>query len=119
MSKAQVEQDKSSLWEILVPTMHPETAEFPKERPIRKRFHQVWDEYVRAISGGLTIMSPSKGQWVSPHGRLFVERMIPVRILATRAQIETIIDHTMRYYNQEAVLCYRVSDDVILKHRSA
>jgi hypothetical protein len=43
--------------------------------------------------------------------------MIPVRIAATRAQIDQILNMTMAYYDQLAVLCYRVSDEVILLER--
>jgi hypothetical protein len=60
-------------------------------------------------------MAPSKGQWVSPEGKYFQERMIPVRIACTRAQIDKIIDITLKYYEQEAVMCYRISDLVIIR----
>jgi hypothetical protein len=60
-------------------------------------------------------MRPAKGQWVSPDGQLFKERMIPVRIMATREQIDTIIDLTLEYYDQLAVMCYKISDEVILR----
>jgi hypothetical protein len=101
------------LWEILVPTVRADG------RPIHTRFHKVWDGKVRAISGGLTILQPAKGQWVHPeHGTLFAERMIPVRIMCTRHEIEQIIDITLEYYDQLAVMAYRVSDLVILKHRT-
>lgn len=43
--------------------------------------------------------------------------MIPVRIVADREEIEKIIDITIKYYDQEAVLAYRISNEVILKHR--
>jgi hypothetical protein len=99
------------LWEVLVPTVRNDGT------PIRTRFHRVWDDKVRAISGGLTIMPPTKGQWVAPGGDLFHERMIPVRVIATRKQIDAIIDLTLTYYDQRAVLCYKVSDEVILRHR--
>lgn len=101
------------MWEILVPTIRMKDG-----KPYKTRFHRVWDSKVRAISGGLTIMTPAKGQWIAKDGQLFVERMIPVRIMCTREQIETIVDMTMEYYDQLAVLAYRVSDDVILKHRN-
>lgn len=78
--------------------------------------NKVWDNKVKEISGGMTIMPKSKGHWVNPTGQLFVEEMIPVRILATREEIEKIIDFTIPYYSQEAVLAYKVSDEVILKH---
>jgi hypothetical protein len=50
-------------------------------------------------------------------GDLFQERMIPVRIMATRDEIEKIVELTLKYYNQIAVLCYKISDEVILKFR--
>ena len=101
-----------SLWEILVPTIRNDG------KPYRLRYHKVWDKKVKEISGGLTIMPKAKGQWISPSGTLFVEQMIPVRILATKSEIESIVDLTIKYYSQEAVLAYKVSDDVILKYAS-
>lgn len=98
------------LWEILVPTVRRKDGQ-----PYRTRYHRVWDGKVRAISGGLTILTPAKGQWVAPDGQLFVERMIPVRVIATRTEIEKVIDLTLDYYDQLAVLCYKISDEVILR----
>jgi len=104
--------DEKAMWEILVPTKSNEG------QPYRTRYHRVWDAKVRAITKGLTILMPAKGQWVSPSGDLYVERMIPVRILCTKTEIEQIIDMTMIYYNQLAVLAYKISTDYILKHKS-
>lgn len=99
---------------MLVPTVRA------NGKPIHTRFHKVWDAKVRAISGGLTILQPAKGQWVHPEdGSLFAERMIPVRIMCTREQINQIIDMTLEYYDQIAVLAYRVSDEIILRYRAA
>lgn len=98
------------LWEILVPCVRNDG------RPIRVRFHRVWDAKVREISGGLTIMKPARGQWIDPHeGDLYEERMIPVRFVATREQMEEIVDMTCVYYEQLAVLCYRIADEVIYR----
>lgn len=99
------------MWEIYVPTASNEG------KPFRTRYHRVWDAKVREISGGLTILTPAKGHWVSPEGKLFTERMIPVRILATEEEIDSIIAMTMKYYDQEAVLAYSISDRVKLVHR--
>jgi hypothetical protein len=99
-------------WEILVPT------QFNDGTPIRLRYHRVWDERVRTLTGGLTVLSPARGTWMSPCGRLFRERMIPVRVIATREQMDSIAAMTMDYYRQEAVLFYRVSDHVVMCHRS-
>lgn len=100
-----------SMWEILVPTLRMSDG-----KPYKTRFHRVWDAKVRKISGGLTIQTPAKGQWIARDGELFVERMIPVRIMCARDEIMAIIDMTMAYYEQLAVLAYKISDDVILKH---
>lgn len=99
------------MWEILVPTKSNIGV------PFRTRYHRVWDEKVRKISGGLTILQPAKGQWINKENSIFIERMIPVRIIATREDIDKIIDLTIEHYNQEAVLCYRVADLFILKNR--
>lgn len=97
------------VWEILVPCTKP------NGRPNRTRFHRVWDEKIRLITGGLTVCTPNKGQWVSPDGETIIERMIPVRIVCTRDQINEIIDMTLNYYEQEAVLAYKISSEVILR----
>lgn len=124
----------TSMWEILVPTekriKSPQPVEcgdkhdvamraWARANTYKTRYHRVWDEKVRAITGGLTILTPAKGQWVSPEGELFVERMIPVRIVASREEIERVIDMTITYYDQLAVLCYKISDEVIFKHALA
>lgn len=100
------------LWEIMVPTM------FNDGTPIRTRYHRVWDKKVYEITGGLTIHMPSKGKWVNKEdGELFQERMIPVRIACTREQIEKIIDITIDYYKQIAVMAYKISEEVIIKYK--
>jgi hypothetical protein len=85
-------------------------------RPVRTRYHRVWDAKVRDISGGLTILSPAKGHWISPDKELFVERMIPVRLLCTFAEIKKIAAMTAKYYRQKAVMYYEVSNNVFIDH---
>lgn len=129
---------RKCMWEILVPTEKRVKSPAPNpndclyggdtwsvavtnwkiKNSYSTRYHKVWDAEVRRITGGLTILTPAKGQWVSPDGELFSERMIPVRIVATRDQIDRIIDLTLLYYDQLAVFCAKVSDEVIIKHRT-
>lgn len=100
-----------SLYEILVPTIM-------NKKPVRTKHHRQWDSYVHKISGGLTILKPNKGKWASPHSNeLYEERVIPVRIACTRNQINKIIDFTISHYNQLAVMAYKLSTEVIIKHR--
>lgn len=104
-----------NMWEILVPTEY----RLSPGRYYRTRYHRVWDKKVRDITGGLTVLTPAKGSWNNPKtGELFSERMIPVRIMATRSEIEQIVDMTLTYYDQLAVLCYKVSDEVILRYKN-
>ena len=98
------------LWEILVPTIRNDG------RPIRTRFHRIWDEQVRKITGGLTVLQPVRGQWLASDKELFAERMIPVRIACTEEQINIISDLTAKYYEQLAVMFYRISDKVVIKN---
>jgi hypothetical protein len=97
------------MFTILVPTVRN------NGRPFRLRYHRLWDAKVRDISGGLTIMPPVKGQWM--HGsELFAERMIPVMFIATDAQKDAIVAMTLIHYEQLAMLCWEVSQNVTLYH---
>jgi len=98
------------LFEILVP------AEVDgKEIPVE--FHHAWDEKVRKIAGGLSILKSMKGQWVNKEGNLFAEKTIPVRVACGMLEIYNIAKMTQEYYNQEAIMVYRVSDMVMFVER--
>lgn len=102
------------LWEILVPAKKNDGSEY------NLSYHQLWDQQVRDITGGLTIMKPAKGQWVNPEDKeVFIEAMIPVRIaIENNDQLEKIINLTMQHYqDQIAVMVYRISDNTIIRYR--
>ena len=100
----------NQLFEILVPCVRNDG------RPIRTKCHREWDGRVRRVANGLTVFQPVKGQWLSPAGELFAERMIPVRIMCSIEQIEVIALLTAKFYDQQAVMYYRVSDYVRVVH---
>ncbi len=97
------------MWEILVPASSPELK-------FTMAHHKEWDEYVKAVAGGITINKTAKGEWISPDGTLFKDTIIPVRIMCTEAEIEKIIEFTIRHYTQEAVLAYEISNHVKLRY---
>lgn len=100
----------SKLFEILIP------CQTNQGKPIKTRQHKEWDQRVRRITNGLTVLPPIKsGQWVSPSGELFNERMIPVRIAASFTQMEQISDMTAKFYGQRAVMFYQLSENVTIK----
>lgn len=99
-----------SLWQIMVP------CNYNDGKPVRTRHHREWDKRVRKITGGLTILTPSKGQWVDPSdGHLYVDRVIPVNIIATAADMDKIADITIKHYKQLAVMYFKLSDTAIIK----
>jgi len=95
------------LWEIFVPTHHPSG---PK---IGEVYHEMWDQYVSELAGGLTIYSPLKGRW-QDNGTMIKEGMIPCRIVCEEGQIELIAQMTAKHYQQKEILYWKVSDEVYL-----
>ena len=103
---------ETELWEILVPASNNTDQKFTYEH------HKEWDAFVKKVTGGVTVMKTAKGQWLSPTGKLYIDRMIPCRIVCDEQQISEIIDFTIEHYTQEAVLAYRISTNVILRHKT-
>jgi hypothetical protein len=93
------------LFEILVPTIYGDT-----NRPISTAHHREWDKVIRKISGGLTILTPAKGQWIHEHN-VYEERVIPVRIMCTEKDMEKIVPFTLKHYRQKAVMYYVLSNE--------
>lgn len=104
--------DYQCLWQIMVP------CSWNDGRPVRTRHHKAWDEKVRKITKGLTILPPGKGQWIDPSdGKLYAERVIPVNIIATEKQMDRISDITMKHYDQIAVMYFKLSEMAIIKYK--
>lgn len=98
------------LYEILVPTKYGDTI-----KPISTKHHKEWDKRVCAISGGLTILSPAKGQWMH-QDTLYEERVIPVRILTGPVNMTRIIQLTLKHYRQKAVMYYVISEEAYITY---
>ena len=101
------------LWEIIVPTQFDDTKE-----DIPVEHHREWDRLVREISGGLTMLRSATGQWVQA-GQVQQENVIPVRLIATREQIEEIAKFTARHYRQRVAMVYKISDEVLFMNAEA
>jgi len=103
-------EDKN-VWRIFVPRFSNQGLEYQID------YHREWDKRVRDIAGGVTILRTARGQWVNPEGAVFAEEMIPVEIYCDEPSIDSIIQLTMDYYDQEAIFAYKASFDVKLVHR--
>lgn len=98
-------------WELLVPMTTTAGHKIPVEH------HRNWDSKVRSISGGLTILRAMRGQWLF-RDKLFEEKVIPCRILATREEMDKIVAMTLdHYHDQHCILAYQLSSEVILRYR--
>ena len=95
------------LWEILVPTHFDDSKE-----EITPQHHKEWHHLVREVSGGLTMLRAAKGQWVHL-GEVQQESVIPVRLIATREQIDKIAKFTAQHYRQKVIMVYKISDEVL------
>lgn len=100
-----------NIYEILVPASN-------RKEKFSYEHHKVWDSFVTSVAGGVTINKSAKGEWYSPEGELYRDRMIPCKIACTREQLDRIIDFTIKHYEQEAVMAYLISNEVIIKHKS-
>ena len=99
------------LWEILVPASNGK-----KKIKFSYNHHKEWDAFVRNISGGVTILKTGKGEWISPDGELFADRVIPCRVvIKSKEEIDKIINFTLVHYDQLAVMAYKISDEVIIR----
>lgn len=97
------------MWEILVPTAGNDGT------PFSVRHHRTWDEHVKILAGGMTLLKPVRGTWVDPTSSTeYTERMIPVRIVCTEEQIVEICKETARMYDQVAVLATLVAERTVL-----
>jgi hypothetical protein len=105
------------LYEILVPEYFNDGKKVPLLHHIK------WDKFVKNITGGLTILKPAKGIWYDKS-----ESMIPVRMMCDepeiyfhgieptgdfdKRQIKKIVAFTLDHYQQDAIMHYKISDDV-------
>lgn len=104
--------EKRMMYMILVP------ASRGKKRFSYEGHHKAFDSKVKEICGGITIHRPVKGEWISPDGIIFTDRMIPVMIAVKEERdIEVIANFALNHYDEEAIMYYKVSDDVRILHR--
>jgi hypothetical protein len=101
-----------TLWEILVPVCDNEGNKYDIS------YHKQWDGFVRSftIGKGITIFKSARGVWVAIDGEEHEEKMIPVRVYCSDESIQKIVDFTGYHYKQKAVMYYRVSENIIVKH---
>jgi len=108
-----MEMMNRQIWEIFVPTKRKDG------KPIKTKHHRQWDKKVQKITDGLTIYTPTVGKWKSKDGKEYIDRMIPVRIVATEGQMKEIVEITLSHYSdEEAVMAYVLSEKYILSERS-
>lgn len=77
-----------------------------------------WDEFVINMAGGLTIVKKTAGHWQHPTTGIKIrEQMVIVQVACEPEQLNKILDFSLDYYKQDAIMAYEVSPNVIFKRR--
>ena len=103
------EAETLDLWEILVPVASNEGVPFSEDH------HESFRRIVRALpgNGGTTSRPAGDGDWEDKEtGERFVEKMIPIRFRACRADAERIAAHARKFYDQIEVWVYKISSGI-------
>ena len=112
------EAELLDLWEILVPVASNEGVPFPEDH------HEAFRRIVRSLPGnsGTTTRPAGDGDWQdNDTGKVYAEKMIPIRFRACRADAERMAEHARRFYDQIVVMAYRIASghDVIMATRKS
>jgi len=100
-----------SLWEIMIP------KNIDKHTIFHVSCHREWSNYVENITNGMVFFSSLDRRWISPKETSpYFDNKIPVRIFCNKEQIKKIISFTMKHYDQNHVIAYKLSDSIILDH---
>lgn len=102
-----VEKETKQVWKLMVPTVSNDG------KPFTTRMHKEWDKHICRLAGGMTILRPVFGKWIH-QGKAYQERNIPVEVVCTRKELTEILEFTKSFYNQEAVLAVKISDEAII-----
>ena len=94
-------------WEIYVPALDNDGGVWAIAH------HLAWDRHIVALVGGLTLVKHVQGRWRDATTEV-KEKMIPVRIICTRPQMVDIFAFTKKHYQQQAVMAYVISDEVLI-----
>ena len=90
------------LYEILIPVADNEGRKFTT------RHHRQWESIVRDMAGGLSVCPALMGQWVD-NGRVYREKMRPVRVACRVSIIRRLALLAKRHYRQLSIMYYPVS----------
>jgi len=93
------------LFEILIPVADNTGKAFPSVH------NRQWEKTVRDTAGGLSALPIIQGQWVD-QGKVFAEKMRPVRIACSARKIKWLAEYAKRHFSQFSIMYYPISQDV-------
>lgn len=108
-----LEAEVLDLWEILVPLASNDGVPFPEDH------HEAFRRIVRGLPGnsGTTTRPAGDGDWQDGDtGKVYAEKIIPIRFRACKADAERIAEHARKFYGQIAVMAYKIASghDIIM-----
>ena len=102
--------NNTNLFEIFVP------AKFNDGKKIPIEHHEAFDKKVCDIVGGLTLQPAIFGKYQNAE-KTFSDKIIPVRIACTHANIMAVAIIAAEHYDQESIYYWKVSDFVEIYKR--
>ncbi|HSY99169.1 MAG TPA: hypothetical protein VK788_06720 [Terriglobales bacterium] len=111
-----LEAEVLDLWEVLVPLASNDGVPFSEDH------HEAFRRVVRGLPGnrGTTTRPAGDGDWQDcDTGKVYAEKMIPIRFRACKADAERIAEHARKFYGQIAVMAYKIASghDIIMAKR--
>ena len=111
-----LEAEVLDLWEVLVPLASNDGVPFSEDH------HEAFRRVVRGLPGnsGTTTRPAGDGDWQDGDtGKVYAEKMIPIRFRACKADAERIAEHARKFYGQIAVMAYKIASghDIIMATR--
>lgn len=108
-----LEAEVLDLWEILVPLASNDGVPFSEDQ------HEAFRRVVRGLPGnrGTTTRPAGDGDWQDcDTGKVYAEKMIPIRFRACKADVQRIAEHARKFYGQIAVMAYKIASghDIIV-----
>lgn len=103
-----------SLYQIMVP------CNFNDGKPVKTRHHREWDRQIQQVleTKGMTIGTPAKGKWVDKaDGVQYIDRVIPVSIIASENEMKKIASITINHYKQIAVMYFKISNETHIVYK--
>jgi len=104
------QNDPDEMWEFLLPMINV------ARHRITFTEYLEWGNEVKKITTGLVLLPFENASWCDSDGVLFKDGMVPVRVTCNKEHVQDIIELTLTYYQQPAIMAYKISDTCVVRN---